>query len=639
MAGRVDVSWLVGGPQGSGVESAAGIFSGACASMGYHVFGKREFYSNIKGEHSYFVVRASSGEVRSNVSGADIMVAYDTETMLRHHADVRGGTIIYDSGMQKAMISDVATMDRDYAARLGAELAGAGRPEGVEGAVDAARGAGTSVHAVSFRAILSSLAEEAGNPRLRGMTRMFNVIGASLSMAALGIPEEATRAAIRRAFAAKPEVARLNEMAASRAYSAARSEVGRARATLAPRGGPREGTMLAQGYHGTAIGKIAAGCRFQSYYPITPASDESVYLESHVELGVAGSRPGSTLVVQCEDEISAIGMAIGSSIAGARSSTCTSGPGFSLMAECLGWAGINEVPLVITLYQRSGPATGLPTRHGQDDLLFAVHAGHGEFPRIVYASGDVEESFYDTARCFNYADVYQVPVIHMMDKYLASTILTCRRFEASRVSIDRGRLLTRRAGEGYRRFALGGDGISERARLGVEGAEFWCTGDEHDEAGHITEDPVVRAEMMRKRLSREGLALRAIPDAEQATLYGSGEIAIVSWGSTKGPILDALEEVRAGGGPEMRFVQVKMLHPFPASYVAHLLEGATTIVDVESNYTGQLGALFARSMGREPDHYILKYTGRAMTSTELAGALRRVAGGTAGRREVLTYGA
>jgi len=156
----------------------------------------------------------------------------------------------------------------------------------------------------------------------------------------------------------------------------------------------------------------------------------------------------------------------------------------------------------------------------------------------------------------------------MMDKYLASTILTCRRFEASRVSIDRGRLLTRRAGEGYRRFALGGDGISERARLGVEGAEFWCTGDEHDEAGHITEDPVVRAEMMRKRLSREGLALRAIPDAEQAT-----------------------------------------------------------------------GALFARSMGREPDHYILKYTGRAMTSTELAGALRRVAGGTAGRREVLTYGA
>ena len=192
MAGGVDVSWLVGGPQGSGVESAAGIFAGACASMGYHVFGKREFYSNIKGEHSYFVVRASSSEIRSNVSGAAVMVAYDAETMLRHYADVRGGTIIYDAAMEKAMIGDVATMDENYAARLGAELAAAGRPGGVEGAVAAAREAGTAVHAVSFRAILSSLADEAGNPKLRGMTRMFNVIGAALSMGALGVPRDVT---------------------------------------------------------------------------------------------------------------------------------------------------------------------------------------------------------------------------------------------------------------------------------------------------------------------------------------------------------------------------------------------------------------------------------------------------------------
>ena len=640
MGDRVDVSWLVGGPQGSGVESAAGIFAGACASMGYHVFGKREFYSNIKGEHSYFVVRVSSEEIHSNVSGADIMVAYDAETLLRHYTDIRdGGTIIYDSAMEKASIDDVRTMDEHYAARARAALEGAGRAAGVEGAVSAAREAGVAAHAVSFRSILASLAESAGNPKLRGMTRMFNVIGATLSMKALGVPEERTLEAVRRAFAAKPAIAELNEMAASRAYASADAEFGGARASLGPCGATPDGTILAQGYHGTAIGKIAAGCRFQSYYPITPASDESVYLESHPSLEVSGHRPGSTLVVQCEDELSAIGMAIGSAIAGTRSSTCTSGPGFSLMAECLGWAGINEVPLVITLYQRSGPATGLPTRHGQDDLLFAVHAGHGEFPRIVYASGDVEESFYDTARCFNYADVYQVPVIHMMDKYLASTVLTCARFDAGRISIDRGKLVTGKMEGDYRRFALGGDGVSERARLGVENGEFWCTGDEHDEVGHITEDPVMRSEMMRKRLSRESLALRAIPDGEQAVLHGDGDIAVIGWGSTKGPILDAIAEVQAGGGPRIRFVQVKMLHPFPADYVRHLLEGATTIVDIESNYTAQLGALFRQNMGREPDHYVLKYTGRAMTSTEVAGALRRVAGGTASKREVLDYGA
>ena len=186
---------------------------------------------------------------------------------------------------------------------------------------------------------------------------------------------------------------------------------------------------------------MACGCRFQPYYPITPASDESVFLESNEIVNVKDDRPGSTIVVQTEDEISAIGMTIGGALTGTRSATCTSGPGFSLMAEALGWAGINEVPIVVTLYQRSGPSTGLPTRHGQDDLLFAIHAGHGEFPKIVYASGDVEESFYDTARCFNYSEQYQLPVIHMMDKFLASSVVTCKRFDVDRIKINRGKLL------------------------------------------------------------------------------------------------------------------------------------------------------------------------------------------------------
>src|SRR4030066_795485 len=201
-------------------------------------------------------------------------------------------------------------------------------------------------------------------------------------------------------------------------------------------------TILVQGHQGTAIGKMVSGCRFQSYYPITPASDESVYLEGHEILDdIEGDRPGSTIVIQTEDEISAIGMMIGGALTGTRSSTSTSGPGFSLMAEALGWAGINEVPIVITLYQRSGPSTGLPTRHGQEDLMFAVHAGHGEFPKIVYASGGIEESFYDTGRCFNYADVYQIPVIHMMDKFLSSSVVTCKKFDPQKISIDRGLLL------------------------------------------------------------------------------------------------------------------------------------------------------------------------------------------------------
>ena len=177
--------------------------------------------------------------------------------------------------------------------------------------------------------------------------------------------------------------------------------------------------IIAQGSQSSPLGKIVAGCRFQTYYPITPASDDSEYLESNLIIKQNDNNNGSIVVIQTEDEISAIAMAIGSSLTGTRSCTATSGPGFSLMAEALGWAGMNEVPVIISLYQRAGPSTGLPTRQEQGDLLFAINAGHGEFPRIVYSSGDIEESFYDTVKVFNYAEKFQLPVIHMMDKFIA----------------------------------------------------------------------------------------------------------------------------------------------------------------------------------------------------------------------------
>ena len=144
---------------------------------------------------------------------------------------------------------------------------------------------------------------------------------------------------------------------------------------------------------------------------------------------------------QTEDEIAAITMAIGGALTGVRSATATSGPGFSLMAEALGWAGINEVPVVVSLYQRAGPSTGLPTRHEQGDLMFAINCGHGEFPKIVFASGDIEESFYDTIKAFNFAEKYQLPVIHMLDKAIANSIMTCKVFDQHRINIDRGRLV------------------------------------------------------------------------------------------------------------------------------------------------------------------------------------------------------
>lgn len=632
-----DITWLIGGPQGSGVESAANIFSRVCAGLGYEVFGKREFYSNIKGEHSYFQVRVSDATIRSNVDEVSLMVSYDAETVFRHAEEVApGGAIIYDSDLDETSTDDVRTLDAPYRKRLDGRLDSAGVPHTVSGMLDMAERSGAALYPVRFSSMLSELADRAENPRLKGMKRMFNVIGVSLSLGALQAPAEQLYGSVRHVFSSKPAVADLNETAARLAYGMG-AVLGVEDRRLARADG-RPHTMLIQGFEGTAIGKMVCGCRFQPYYPITPASDESVYLESHEILEVAGSRPGSTLVVQTEDEICAAGMAIGGALAGARSATCTSGPGFSLMAEMLGWSGINEVPVVITTYQRSGPSTGMPTRHGQDDLLFAIHAGHGEFPRIVYASGDVEESFYDTGRCFNYSDVYQLPVIHMMDKSHASSVLTCPRFDPDRIAIDRGKLLERLDPGDYRRFRLEPDGISPRSRLGLENGVFWNTGDEHDEHGHISEDPVVRVDMMDKRHSKLARILREVPDEDQAVSYGIHEHTVLSWGSSKGPVLDAIEMLRREGA-DVGFVQVKMLHPFPADYVRFLLQDAGTIIDIEANQTGQLGELVRQHLGREPDYFVLKYTGRAMTCTEVYGALKGILAGTAGRREVLTHGA
>ncbi|MFB5631117.1 MAG: 2-oxoacid:ferredoxin oxidoreductase subunit alpha [Nitrosopumilaceae archaeon] len=633
-----DLTWLIGGPQGSGVESGANIFSKVCAGLGYQVFGKREFYSNIKGEHSYFAVRISDKKIHSNVNDINLMVAFDAEMIFRHVDEVvKGGAIIYDSDLEKTTTDEVHTLDIYFKTRLEDYLKSKNKEYSIMGALETAKDRGVILLPVSFRELLSKLAEDTNNPRLKGMIRMFNVIGVSLSLGVLGLEPKPLLDSIESIFSKKPKVAEINKQAANYAYNYAAAKFDKMNFSINPVT-KEPATILVQGHQGTAIGKMVCGCRFQPYYPITPASDESVYLESNELLSVKENRPGSTVVIQTEDEISAIGMMIGGALTGTRSSTCTSGPGFSLMAEALGWAGINEVPCVITNYQRSGPSTGLPTRHGQDDLLFTINAGHGEFPRIVYASGAIEESFYDTGKCFNFADVFQVPVIHLLDKFIASSVITCKRFDPEKVSIDRGKLLEKIEKKPYKRFEHTSDGISPRSRLGLEDGIFWNTGDESDEYGHICEDPQVRIKMMDKRLSRFDLILQQIPKEVQVVSFGTAEHCIISWGSAKGPILDAIDMLKKEN-INVGFIQLKLLHPFPKKYVEELLKDVKTIIDVEANHTGQLGTLFKQNLGRDIDYFILKYTGRSMSCTEVYDALKKIIANKAEKREILSHGA
>ena len=631
-----DYSWLIGGPQGSGVDTAANIFSRVGAKLGYHVFGKREYHSNIKGLHSYFVVRLSDKKIRSNINGANIMVAYDAETLVRHGLEIiKDGAIIYDASIVNTTVDQIPTLEASHKARLSKFFNSKNMEPNVSSILDLAKENGVKVYPISFRDILSNIANELNSPELSRMVRLFNVLGVSFSLGILKAPIEPLLEAIEDTFSKKPSIVDLNKKAANFSYNYASAKFSDFNSSIS-KIDKESNTLLVQGHQGSALGKIVCGCRFQSYYPITPASDESEFLETHEILQVKEDRPGSTAIVQTEDEISAIGMAVGASLTGVRSATSTSGPGFSLMAETLGWAGINETPVVITLFQRSGPSTGLPTRQGQDDLLFAINAGHGEFPRIVYASGDVEDSFYDTCKCFNFADIFQVPVIHILDKFIASSVVTCKRFEPDLISIDRGKLLEKIDGD-YKRFAHSPDGISPRSKLGLENGVFWNTGDESDEYGHISEDPVNRIQMMDKRQTKVEQMLSLIPKDDQAVAYGKLDICIVSWGSPKGPILDAIEMHR-NEGHEIGFIDIKLLHPFPTNYIKSMLKDSSIIIDIEANMTGQLASLIRENLLRDPDYYVLKYTGRPMTCIEIFDSLKKILEKKSEKKQVLTYG-
>jgi 2-oxoglutarate/2-oxoacid ferredoxin oxidoreductase subunit alpha len=632
-----DFTWLIGGPQGSGVESGANIFSKVCAQMGYQIFGKREFYSNIKGEHSYFTVRVSDENIHSNVNDVNLMVSFDAETIFRHYDEISSdGGIIYDSELENITTDRVRTLDAPFKDRLHKLLESKNKPFTIAGVLELATEKGAKLYPVSFKSLLEQLSEKVDNPRLRGLIRMYNVIGVSLSLGLLKMSSTSLVNAIDDIFSKKPQIAEINKQTANYSYNFASDNFENFNYNLTGIS-KQPDTILVQGHYGTSLGKMVSGCRFQSYYPITPASDESVFLESNGILEIENDRPGSTIVVQTEDEISAIGMMIGASLTGTRSSTSTSGPGFALMTEALGWAGINEVPIVITLYQRSGPSTGLPTRHGQDDLLFTVFSGCGDFPKIVYASGDIEESFYDTGNCFNYADKFQIPVIHMMDKFLSSSVVTCKKFNPKKISIDRGKLLDKVEGE-YKRFAFTDDGISPRSKLGMDNGVFWNTGDESDEMGHISEDPQNRIKMMDKRMSRLDLVLESVPITQQAVSFEVYDYTIISWGSTKGPIIDAQSMLKKEG-IDIGFIQIKLLHPFPTEYVQSLLKDAKVLIDIEANHSGQLGKIFKQNISRDIDYHILKYTGRGMTSTEIYDSLKKIVENKSAKREVLSHGA
>jgi 2-oxoglutarate ferredoxin oxidoreductase subunit alpha len=639
-------NWMAGGPQGSGVDTAANIFGRACGYGGLYVYGRREYHSNIKGLHSYFHLRVSSSEVSANVNDVDVLAAFDAETVVRHIAEMvpRGG-IIVDQNQVDTKILEVPTLPMEFKSIFQEFLKENGIGDRLVDLLEYAEKKGIHVFRVPYMELLKQIANKLGIEKLSKITRMINVLTIGVSFGLLGYDIGLVEKAVKDVFGEKPKIVEMNLLALKVAYDYAKNNFSKEFSYRFQEIVVNDERIFLSGNQAIAIGKVLGGCRVQTYYPITPAADESEYIDAHEILATTvPDVEAGAVVIQTEDEIAAVNMASGAALAGARASTSTSGPGFSLMVEGLSWAGNNEVPVVITYYQRGAPSTGLPTRHGQDDLRFAIHAGHGEFPRIVLASGDIRECFYDAVNAFNYAEKFQLPVIHLIDKALANSSQTFPVFDISEVKIYRGEIWDEKRLEGteYKRFAFteSGASVSPRVLLGTRKGVHWYTGDEHNEYGHISEEPHNRTRMMEKRMKKLETVETEVPTTEKLNFFGEANAKniIVSWGSPKGAIIEALNELSKEGS-SIGFLQIRMVHPLPSRHIIKTLQKAERIIDVEMNYSGQLGGIISEKTGIPLDFQILKYNGRPMTTTEVYNALKLVLMGKAPKRQVLTYGA
>ena len=638
-----EIAWRVGGPQGSGVDTAARIFALACAYGGLHVFGRREYYSNIMGRHSYYDVRVADHALTSHTDRVDVLASFEAETLARHTiSTMPGGVLVYNSDDADIPLERITFLGDQIRQDLTFYLDEQDLLPTTAGLLEDARGRGVQTLAFPYNEIIEALAAKLDVPKSTAQ-RTLNTMAVAASIAVLEYDPECLVSALEKTFPERRKIVDMNVQAAELTYEFVREGLGSRDTNLRLKAHAiSERRLLVSGNQSTAMGKLAGGMTFQTYYPISPATDESVYLEGHANFLLRNhdGQECSIVVVQTEDELAAVTMAAGAVLAGARSATATSGPGFSLMVEGLGWAGMNEVPLVITLYQRGSPSTGLPTRTEQGDLLFAINAGQGEFPRIVLASGDITEAFYDAAQAFNYAERYQMPVIHLLDKTLASTTQTVPPFDTQAVRIERGERYNPPAdgnGKGpFPRFELTESGVSPRPVLGQPGGNHWLTGGEHTVYGLVTEDAVVREQMMEKRARKLELAAREIPKDEKFKVYGDpdAEFTILSWGSNKGSILEAMGRLEADG-VRTRLVQARLLSPFPGEELAPLLEEAAPLVVVETNYSGQFARLLREQTGYTPDHLIVKYNGRPISGEALHEALKRIVDGNDETRIVI----
>jgi 2-oxoglutarate ferredoxin oxidoreductase subunit alpha len=586
---RPDIQIKIGGEAGFGIKAAGQTLARCFARGGLHTFDLTEYPSLIRGGHNVIQVRVSPEPVYSHVLPVDILVALNTETLTRHIGEVpERGAVIYD-------------------------------PKSVD-----ASGLSGRPKVCAVEVPFDEIVKQAGGQKV-----MRNVAALGAVLGLTGYPLSYLTDSLRSQFARKaPEIAEQNVAVATKGFEYGEKADCDFPFRLAPVDGA-DPQILVDGNEAIGLGALAAGIGMYCAYPMTPASSLLSFMAAH-------DREYGLVVKHTEDEIAAMNMVIGAAFGGARAMCATSGGGFSLMVEALGLAGASESAVVVGVFTRPGPATGMPTWTEQSDLRFVMHAAQGEFPRVVLTPGDRTDAFELTWKAFNLADRLQTPVIILGDTYLSDNRQSVPPFDTGAVTIDRGKLVA----EGdiathpealgkdglYLRYKVTDDGVSVRALPGVKGALQVVNSYEHDEYGFgaAGEEAETRVAQNEKRMRKLHLAAQLAPPP---AFYGckavDADVSIVAFGTTKQPVRQAIEWLEHDG-IKVALMQVVTLWPFPFDAVSAFLDASHRTMVVEGNHDGQLEGLIRQECLRGVDWHLRRYDGRPISPEQVYEIVKEV---------------
>ncbi|MGM0540612.1 MAG: 2-oxoacid:acceptor oxidoreductase subunit alpha [Thermodesulfobacteriota bacterium] len=556
-AAQSTVTVRIGGEAGQGLETLGQMLAKILIRSGYHVLTTQSAMSRVRGGHNYFSLLIGREPLLGPAEDIDLLVAFTDETVALHQ--------------ERLSEQGLILVGQDMEASTGSR---------------------------GLRVPYTELAED---------KIVANVAALGVVCALIGLKEEIASGVVKDAIGKKhAQMVSKNLDALHQGIDWLKGQNPDFQA-LPPAAEDRSQLAL-NGNQAIALGALAGGVNFCSFYPMTPATGVALNL-------IAQAERFDLVCEQAEDEIAAINMALGASFAGARSLVPTSGGGFALMGEGISLAGMTETPVVIVLAQRPGPATGLPTRTEQADLELALSTGHGEFPRAILAPGSPEECFHLTRKALDVTERYQTPVIILSDQYLADSIRSVPRFDFDALSEPGMPGDTVEDPKGYQRFTWTETGVSPRLIPGAGPSLVVADSDEHTPDGHITEDHQVRVRMVNKRLKKmEGLMQEVVPPDYQGD--EQPDLLLLTWGSSRGAALEAAETLRSRGQSvaTLSFSQVWPLDP--GQFEEHLHQ-AGSVAAVEGNATGQFARLIRRETGFEAQRKVLRYDGLPLTCAEI----------------------